>query len=127
MLKLAVAGALALALLFPVPIVAEDAAITPEVVCKETLAGVVEKLKGREAPYQLIPAEKLADVVAAAEAAGVTFEGKVTNAVMAVLDGVLVFGVELDGKCFSDKPIALTFPVKPARLSGKQPDGSIYA
>lgn len=125
MLKLALAGALALALMFPVSILAEEAAPAP--VCAMTLDQVKLTLKADSSPYIVLAYDEVPKFVEMAEANGIAFAGPVSRVLIAEINGVAVFGVEING-CFSAHPMLLGFAYRPASsLSGAEFGGLIFS
>lgn len=107
-----IAGALALALssCSMDPVYAQD--------CQYTIASVDAQLTAQGTPHAVLGPEDLAKLLADLSAAGVDTEG-VTGAIVAALNGGLVYGLVRDGCLSAPQP----FPVAaPARLSGRYGD-----
>lgn len=95
------------------PVYAQDA-------CQYTIEGVDALLTQQGSPHAILGPEDLAKLLADLSAAGVDTEG-VTGAIVAALNGGLVYGLVRDGCLSAPQP----FPVAaPARLSGRTPFGT---
>lgn len=92
-----------------------------------TMQDVIGVLEADNTRYVVVDADKVQKFVdeVAEPVLGHEVEG-VTNVLLANLNGVMVFGLEIDG-CFSN-PYRLPVPAPAAqRQSGRSPDGSIHA
>jgi hypothetical protein len=117
MLKLALAGALALAL--SVPAVAQECPVT-------TLDAATALMSEQGTTFMLLAPDAIptfVDEIAEPVLGGAEIEG-VTNVIVASLNGLAVFGLEIDG-CLS-APVPMPGQI-PARASGRMPDGSTGA
>lgn len=88
--------------------------------CQYTIEGVDALLTEQGTPHAILGPEDLAKLLADLSAAGVDTEG-VTGAIVAALNGGLVYGLVRDSCLSAPQP----FPAAaPARLSGRTPFGT---
>lgn len=113
-MKLALAGALSLAL------------VSPSVAC-DTLPAVIQMLTQHGADFSVLDPNKADHFVSALESQhGIQYPA-VTNVLIAAFPQGLVYGLEMKG-CLT-RPIlfATASPLTPAKLSGRQPSGLVFA
>ena len=100
--KLALAGALALAL-FTAPVVAQECQSLPE---------VQAILDGNGMTHTMVPADDMAGFLEGTvePIVGELPDGSVTGVLVAILGDVMVFGLEIDGCMTPPIPFAITGP-----------------